>query len=329
MTAPAKRGFGSDFKQFFFRGLGILLPSVLTIWLLWAVFQFVTARVAEPINGGIRQAVIWVAPRVVDDGRLPEWFVVRHEQIARMQEDRARQGLRPLTEERIRKQVRESNFREWWDAHFFLRIIGLVVAIILFYLAGLLLGNFIGRRLYARLERLITRLPLIKQVYPSMKQVVDFLLGERQISFNRVVLVEYPRKGIWTVGFHTGQTMRAINTHAGGDCVSVFIPSSPTPFTGYAINLPRGEVVDLPISVEEALRFVVTGGVLVPDSQRVDAPRGAGPDPAARPRLAEERGQGKIPAPPPEPAPHTPAGAPPGKPEHGPAGHDTEPKERR
>lgn len=295
MNAAKPRSFGSDFRQFFLRGLAVLLPSVLTIWLLWAVFQFVNARVAQPINASIRQVVIRVAPHVLDDASMPEWFAVRGDQIASVKEDRARRALRPLSDERIRKEVREANFREWWDAHWYLKLIGLVVAIVLFYLAGLLLSNFVGRRVYAKLERLITRLPLVKQVYPSIKQVVEFLLGERQMSFNRVVLVEYPRRGIWTVGFHTGNTMRDIDATAGGNCVSVFIPSSPTPFTGYAINLPRDEVIDLPITVEEALRFVISGGVLVPDSQRVDADRLTGYKPAPAPGIVPAPGAAPTP----------------------------------
>jgi uncharacterized membrane protein len=90
-----------------------------------------------------------------------------------------------------------------------------------------------------------------------------------------VVIVEYPRKGIWSLGLMTGETMRVIEAVAGVECVTVFIPSSPTPFTGYTLTVPRDSVIELPISLDEALRFVVSGGVLVPPSQtigREDAP---------------------------------------------------------
>lgn len=263
------RSFAADFRLFFLRGLAILLPSVLTIWLLFAAYGFVQRTVAEPINKGLRQGVIQIAPRTVPPERLPDWFTVPDEQVDVARMNRAVSGDRPLTTDQLRAEIRERRFAEWWNSHWYLRNIGLLVAIILFYLAGIVLGGIIGRSVYARIERLITRLPLVKQVYPSVKQVTEFLLGEKnQMSFNRVVIVEYPRKGIWTLGFHTGNTLRTVNKAAGVECVSVFIPSSPTPFTGYAISLPKDEVIDIDMTVEEALRFVISGGVLVSESQK-------------------------------------------------------------
>lgn len=268
--ARTRTTFGSDFRKFFLRGLAVLLPSVLTLWLLWAAYGFVSARVAEPINGGIRLVILEFAPRVVQENRLPEWFVVTPDQIDTAREQRRFQGLRPIGVDALRKQIRANAFRDWWNDHWYLQIIGLVVAILLIYLAGTVAGGFIGRRVYVRFERWLTRIPVFKQVYPHVKQVVDFLLGNsRQLSFNRVVVVEYPRKGIFTVGFQTGSTMRAIQDVTGVECCTVFIPSSPTPFTGYTITVPASEVQDLPITVEEALRFVVTGGVLIPEHQTI------------------------------------------------------------
>lgn len=286
------RSFGADFRVFFLRGLAILLPSVLTIWLLFAAYGFVQRNVAEPINKGLRGVIIQIAPRTVAPERLPDWFSVPDNEIDAARLRRASSGLRPLSNDQLRVEIRERNFADWWNSHWYLRNIGLLVAIVLFYLAGILLGGFIGRRVYARIERLITRIPLIKQVYPSVKQVTEFLLGEKnQMSFNRVVVLEYPRKGVWTVGFHTGATLKTVNRIAGVECVSVFIPSSPTPFTGYAINLPKDEVVDVDMTVEEALRFVISGGVLVPESQRADGPSGGSPALAARPGAAMMEGR--------------------------------------
>jgi hypothetical protein len=82
-----------------------------------------------------------------------------------------------------------------------------------------------------------------------------------------VVLVQYPRKGIWTIGLHTGGAIRKIDDMIG-ECVTVFIPSSPTPFTGYTIIVPKEDVIDAPLTIDEALRFVVSGGVLVPEHQK-------------------------------------------------------------
>jgi uncharacterized membrane protein len=125
---------------------------------------------------------------------------------------------------------------------------------------------------------MMTRVPIIKQIYPSVKQVVNFIVGDAdtKVRFNRVVAVEYPRKGMWSLGLVTGETMRNIQNAAGQPCNTVFIPSSPTPFTGYVITVPTEDTVELNISIDEALRFTVSGGVVVPDSQLLEQRPAAG-----------------------------------------------------
>ena len=90
------------------------------------------------------------------------------------------------------------------------------------------------------------------------------------VAYNRVVAVEYPRRGIWSVGFQTGEAMKSI-VPKSGDSVTVFIPSSPTPFTGYTVTIPRADLIELPISVEEAIGFAISAGVLRPPSQSLSA----------------------------------------------------------
>ncbi len=238
------RTFSSDFKRFFIRGLVVLLPSVLTLWIVVKAYQFIYHNIAEPING-------WIKLGLVQLGR--NWTPARNKFGPDL--DSIPAGV-----------------AGWWEAnHWYLDIIGVIVAIVAVYIAGRLLGGFFGRSIYRRLEQIVTALPVVKQIYPYVKQVVDFLFSdERPMRFNRVVVVEYPRKGIWAVGFLTGATMKSIAKTAG-DSVTVFVPSSPTPFTGYTITVPRDEVLDLPISVEEAIRFAVTAGVLIPDHQVLEA----------------------------------------------------------
>jgi len=269
--AAHERTFSGDFRKFFLRGLAVLLPSVLTLWIVVQAYFFVDRSVAEPINAGLRSLVLQTAPRIFEDEQLPAWFIVRDEQLAQMRTERIRRAQREIPVEQMRASIRAQNLRDWWDSHWYTRFIGLFVAILLIYLAGRLLGGYIGRRLYARLETFLTRLPVFKQVYPHVKQVVDFLMGQGQerIKFNRVVLVEYPRKGIWTVGLMTGKSMRDIEKEIGAGSVTVFIPSSPTPFTGYTITVPADAIIDLPITIDEALRFVISGGVLIPERQQM------------------------------------------------------------
>lgn len=272
----------ASFRTFFFRGLGILLPTILTIWILVAVFGFMYEKIAEPINRGLREAIL-LSPWPELDPETP--VVVEVQELTEEQ----RESRQNAVDKRAWdvKHTRRLKLRELWNtARLFgypvLDVIGLFIAAILVYMTGLILGSFFGRRLLKKLGLLVRRIPIVKQVYPYVKQVTDFLFGEEgkeKIKFNRVVAVEYPRKGLWSVGLVTGDTMQAIQDRAGTDCVTVFVPSSPTPFTGYVITVPAGDTIELDVSIDEALRFTVSGGVLVPDSQVIGGP----PDPDALP----------------------------------------------
>lgn len=269
MAKQQPRTFSADFKQFFGRGLAILLPSVLTLWLLWSAAVFVFNKVAVPINGGLRGAIIWVAPRVLTEDRLPAVLQVTDVQLAEYRRQQTAAGRGPVNESILRTELRRLNLRQFWDSQWYLAGAGLVVAIVLIYFAGLLLGGIVGRRLYGRVETLISRIPGFKQIYPHVKQLVELVIGEKPLAFKRVVLVEFPRKDSWVMGFVTAAGLRGIQHKMPGEMLTVFIPNTPTPFTGFTINVPAGEVVDLPISIDEAIRFILTGGVLLPESQSV------------------------------------------------------------
>jgi uncharacterized membrane protein len=264
MTDSSERTFRGDFKRFFLRGLVILLPSVLTLWIVVKAYQFVDNTIAEPINRGVRITLVHTA-KVWEP--LRDAFDPTADAIEARRTELAAAGESIPDDRIIRAQLRRENIRDWWSERWYMDLIGLLVAIIAVYIAGRTLGGFFGRTIYRKIEDLITSLPVFKQVYPYVKQIVDFLFSDEQpLKFNRVVACEYPRKGVWSVGFLTSSSMRAIKEHSG-DAVSVFIPSSPTPFTGYTITVRRDEVYELPITVEEAIRFAVSGGVLIPSHQ--------------------------------------------------------------
>ena len=266
MSSSSPRTFTEDFRRFFLRGLVVLLPTILTLWLVVYAYLFVHDAIAEPINRGVRVAIAETSKHWTP---LRDKFDPSEEALQKQFEELTAGPSAGLTEEQMRMRLRRENIATWWSDHWYMDLIGLVVAIIAVYLAGRLLGGFVGRRVYRRVESFITSVPVFKQVYPSVKQVVDFLFADEQpIKFNRVVVCEYPRKGVWAVGFLTGDSMRDIRRNSG-DSVTVFIPSSPTPFTGYTITIPRNEVIEVPISVDEAIRFAVSGGVLVPPHQRI------------------------------------------------------------
>jgi uncharacterized membrane protein len=268
MSTPSDRSFGADFKRFFVRGLVILLPSVLTLWIVVKAYEFVHTNIAVPINTSI-QVGMEHAARVWPT--IAEWDVIEpsSEEITAERNERGPRSGDQTEDLSIQSTIRVRKIQAWWSSRWYMELIGLFVAIVAVYIAGRLLGGFLGRRFYRKLEGLLTSVPVVKQVYPYIKQIVDFLFAdERPIDFNRVVAVEYPRKGVWSVGFLTGSTLRTIE-EAAPKSVTVFVPSSPTPFTGYTVTVPRSETIDLPITVEEAIRFAVSGGVLVPEHQRV------------------------------------------------------------
>ena len=269
MSQSKRKTFFSDFRTFFVRGLGILLPSILTIGLLVWAFSILHRYVAEPINGGVRFLVIELGDDVqgVFNAPLPDWYLVDDAELAQYRLDHPR-DTREIRDAVVVRMVRVDELQVIWRKHWYLEAIGFVVAIIGIYLAGLFFGNLIGRRIYGRVEAFFTRLPVVKQVYPNVKQITDFLVGgddaKDMMPSSRVVVVEYPRKGIWTMGLLTGESLDQLEKVSGRQLVTIFIPSSPTPFTGYTINVPMEDVWEIDITMDEVIRFVVSGGVLVP-----------------------------------------------------------------
>ena len=303
---PAARAQTFNFRRFFVRGLAIVLPTVLTITLIQVAYTFVEERIGEPINAGLREVVLrftdWPPVTAEDFAEAYESMTVRRrnviDQAVEAQAERAGRSVRELPailRQTFRTEAMRSNnaavlearriaFRDWWNNTTLLgwpilNLIGLFLAIGLIYIIGALLTRSIGKRLFRWGEYQIGRVPLIGRVYPAFKQVTDFFFGdddgEDRLKFNRVVGVEYPRKGILSVGLVTGNTMQVLQDFAGEPCLTIFIPSSPTPFTGYVITVPVSETVELPITIEDALKFAVSGGVVVPPAQmigRIDPP---------------------------------------------------------
>lgn len=141
--------------------------------------------------------------------------------------------------------------------------------ILLMYLLGKFLAAGVGRYLWNSMENVINQLPIIRTVYSSVKQVTDFFVGESETNdFQRVVAVEYPRKGVWSLGFVTGESMLTIRGAVDGEpIVSVLMPTSPVPGTGFTISVRKSETIDVDIPIEQALQFVVSCGVVIPDGE--------------------------------------------------------------
>ena len=147
----------------------------------------------------------------------------------------------------------------------------LAIFILILYLLGKFMAAGMGRILVGAFERGILQLPLVRNVYSSVKQVSDFLFSPRQIEYTRVVAVEYPRRGIWSLGLVTGESMIDIRAAANEPVLSVLVPTSPMPVTGYTINIRKSEALDLNITIDQAFQFIVSCGVVVPPQQLQEA----------------------------------------------------------
>ncbi|MEZ6055670.1 MAG: DUF502 domain-containing protein [Planctomycetaceae bacterium] len=155
---------------------------------------------------------------------------------------------------------------------FHLSAVAVVLVIVALYFLGRFVTARLGNWIVSRFESgVLGRVPVVRSVYGSVKQVTDFLFSEQEVEYRRVVAIEYPRRGIWSLGLVTGDSMLEIATAVGEPCLSVLIPSSPMPMTGYTMSIPRSEVLDLHISVEQAMQFCISCGVLVPPEQKVTA----------------------------------------------------------
>jgi uncharacterized membrane protein len=160
----------------------------------------------------------------------------------------------------------------------------LALFVLLLYLLGKFMAAGIGRVFVGLFERGIHRLPLVRNVYSSVKQVSDFLFTEREIEYTRVIAVEYPRKGIWSLGLVTGESMADIRSAANEPVLSVLIPTSPMPVTGYTVTVRKSETIDLNVTIEQAFQFIISCGVVVPPrelQEALDASPAALPEPAA------------------------------------------------
>ncbi|MCG5501436.1 DUF502 domain-containing protein [Ectothiorhodospira lacustris] len=141
---------------------------------------------------------------------------------------------------------------------------GIVVALVIVFLTGLVVANLVGRKLVDLWEAILARIPLVSTIYSAVKQVMETLFGAGGDSFRKVLLIEYPRKGIWTLGFQTGTGMGEVQERTERQVVSVFVPTTPNPTSGFVILVPREEVIELDMSVEDGLKFVMSLGVVVP-----------------------------------------------------------------
>lgn len=204
-------GVFGHLRDRFVRGLLLVLPLLVTIWLLRILFGIVHDNVTPLVFAFLRAV-----------------------------------GLGGL---------------EGWHARITVPVIGILLTLLVVYLIGLVGANLVGKRMVHAVESWILRIPLVRSIYGGSRQLLDAFNATKSGGFSRVVLVEYPRKGVYTVGFVT-------NERPGKDGfvgeVFVFLPTTPNPTSGWLALVPKDQVIDLDLSVEEGIKLIVSGGIVLP-----------------------------------------------------------------
>ncbi len=152
--------------------------------------------------------------------------------------------------------------------------LGAVLTAVIVFVTGMIVTNLFGMQLFNIGERILQRIPLVRSIYASVKQVTESMFSSGK-SFRKVVLVEYPRKGMWSLAFQTGTGAEEVRDKTGRDVTNVFIPTTPNPTSGFFLMVPREDVVELDMSVDEGLKMLLSVGVVVPEPKkdRVTDPR--------------------------------------------------------
>ena len=143
---------------------------------------------------------------------------------------------------------------------------GVLLALVIVLSIGAIATNFLGKKLVSWWDALLSRIPIVRSIYSSVKQVSDTLFSENGNAFRKALLVQWPRPGVWTIAFQTGMPGGDVVNHLQGDYLSVYVPTTPNPTGGYFVMLPRADCIELKMSVDEALTYVISMGVVVPGS---------------------------------------------------------------
>ena len=145
--------------------------------------------------------------------------------------------------------------------------LGAVLTAVVVFVTGMIVTNLFGQQLFTIGERLLQRIPLVRSIYASVKQVTESMFSSGK-SFRKVVLVEYPRQGMWSLAFQTGSGAAEVNRKTGQEIVNIFIPTTPNPTSGFFLMVPRADVLELDMSVDQGLRMLLSVGVVVPENKK-------------------------------------------------------------
>ncbi len=276
------------FRGAILRGLGVVLPPLLTLVVLIWAWNAIANYVLTPMETGVRHVLVW---------RFSKVYRETPEDAVPLNGDRRLDGFtfdgeryvpdptkRRFLPEYVVRYVDENLDRygpyesapatanAYWHRYVELRYLPrsfivplfLLIFLTVLYFLGRLFAHGLGRWFVTSAEAGINRIPIVNKVYGSVKQVTDFAFNERELEFNSIVAVEYPRKGIWSIGFVTGNGMPQMAASVGEPILAVLMPTSPMPMTGFTIQVRKSDTLDLDITLDEAIQFIVSCGVVAP-----------------------------------------------------------------
>ena len=276
-------------RNFFLRGIVAILPAMLTIFVFVFIVQFAERYVTGPINSFIysaleRNAAGWAVLEALDINPESDEFLDMDSLPPRLQELRERDGLESATFRDALTEHRAEGYGLLYQLDELgihgekLRdavkgavhpIVGVVVALLLLIALGYLASGFLGRRVVAGVDSVLSQVPVVRSVYPYAKQFVEYFLSDSELEFDTVVAAPYPGPGVWCLAFVTSPGLKTIHEKLGGRYVACFVPTSPMPATGYTVFIEASRLIPLPITVDEALRTTISAGVLIPQHESV------------------------------------------------------------
>ena len=268
------------FRSAVLRGVGVLAPPLLTVLIFIWAGSTIHEYVIRPVSNCAREGLVWCVADIrndvpagdrggliVSDGdsmyrRMNDGRFVPLEVFDLVAKHDRGEQMPGTARDLYRRYVEITYLRPYYVIPFVLSIF-----LLLLYVVGKSLSAGIGRFFSNFLDWGINRVPVVRNVYSGVKQVSDFMFNERNIEFNRVVAVEFPRKGIWSIGFVTGESFLEIQAAANEPVLTVFIACSPMPVSGFTINCLKSECVDLNLTFDQACQFLISCGVIVPPHQ--------------------------------------------------------------
>lgn len=280
-TLEPKRGL-RPFRTAVLGGLGAFLAPLLTVVILLWIWQTLRYYILEPVETTTRNYIAWqvaviydeVPPEATSDPKRPNVYTIDGREYRRL----ISHQLIPLeVYETVSRASGETPFRardfyrRWVEIEYLKPWIVVPVFLVVFLGLMYLLGNLFATGFlhvfWSMVEAAVGRLPFVRAVYGPVKQVTQYMFSDEQPSFSRVVAVEYPRRGVWTIAFVTGEGLAGIQQITGEPMLTVLFPTCPTPIAGNTKIVPRRETIDLAMSVDQAVQYIISFGVVVPLEQ--------------------------------------------------------------